>query len=103
MNTKKQKSLYILYEWSLTDKEEKMILNSEIGKNIKINTPLVPLVLEDDKAIILPAYTSKELIPKDFLNKYAICKKNAEEIESELLAIEKILNQKPKLYIDLIC
>ncbi len=75
MNRKTQKSLYILYEWSLTDEEENIILNSKIGDNIKINTPLIPLIFKIDNKIILPAYTSEELIPKDFLNKYVVCKK----------------------------
>lgn len=102
METKKLESLYILYNWSLTEDEENMLINSNIGDELKIETPFTPVVFKNEEKIVLPAYTSKKLIPKEFLHKYSYSKESLEIINCILLAIEKLLSQKPELCIDLI-
>ena len=64
--------VYVAYSWDLTDEEEKRIQDAEVGDRIPIDTPLVPIIVEDGDAVGLPVFSSFARAPADYQADYIL-------------------------------
>ena len=64
--------VYVAYSWDLTDEEEKRIQDAEVGDRIPIDTPLVPIIVEDGDAVGLPVFSSYARAPADYQADYIL-------------------------------
>lgn len=60
--------LFMVCEWKLSEEEEKLILNADIGDTLHIKSPVEPLLLMDNtkNVPIVPVYTSTYEIPSEY-------------------------------------
>lgn len=56
---------YYVYDWDLTEEEQKKFESAEIGDEVHIDTPMVPVVIDDGDGYFIGMYTDKTKIPKE--------------------------------------
>lgn len=74
---------YCVYDWDLTEEEQKKFESAEIGDEIHIETPMVPVVIDDGEGYFIGMYTNESKIPKEFKKEKTI---QLERIESFIIS-----------------
>lgn len=74
---------YCVYDWDLTDEEQKKFESAEIGDEIHIETPMVPVVIDDGDGYFIGMYTDEAKIPEEFKKEKTI---QLERIESFIIS-----------------
>lgn len=67
-------TLYMPFDWDLTEEEREAFTSAEIGDDVHIETPLQPRLFVDEEEgyIVFPLFTSEEEIPRIISSEYAI-------------------------------
>lgn len=81
--SKKGAEFYCVYDWDLTEEEQKKIESSEIGDEIRIETPMVPVIIDDEGGYFIGMYTDETEIPEEFKKEKTI---KLERIESFIIS-----------------
>ena len=74
---------YCVYDWNLTDEEKIKFENAEIGDDIHIETPMVPVVIDEGDGYFIGMYTDKNEIPEELIKEKTI---QYESFESFLIS-----------------
>lgn len=60
---------YCVYDWDLTDEEQKKFELAEIGDEIHIETPMVPVVIDEGDGYFIGMYTDEAKFLKSLKRK----------------------------------
>ncbi len=74
---------YCVYDWDLTDEEQKKFESAEIGDEIHIETPMVPVVIDEGDGYFIGMYTDEAEIPKELIKEKTV---QLERIESFIIS-----------------
>lgn len=74
---------YCVYDWDLTDEEQKKFELAGIGDEIHIETPMVPVVIDEGDGYFIGMYTDEAEIPKEFKKEKTV---QLERIESFIIS-----------------
>lgn len=74
---------YCVYDWDLTEEEQKKFESAEIGDEIHIETPMVPVVIDEGEGYFIGMYTDEAEIPEEFKKEKTV---RLERIESFIIS-----------------
>lgn len=73
------KIFYGVFDWDLTEEEQERMKKSEIGEEVHIETPMIPVVLDEGEGNFIGMYSDEKNIPEEFIRKKAVQNESIED------------------------
>lgn len=91
---------YCVYDWDLTDEEKIKFENAEIGDDIHIETPMVPVVIDEGDGYFIGMYTAKSEIPEEFISEKTVQRQGLETFIINCKASATVLKEDVRLVVN---
>lgn len=94
-------NLYLPCIWKLTEEEEEKFNMANVGDSVHIDSPCFPVVLNGEKGLVLPVFTSGYEIPQVCRRKYTIQNCTWNIVKKWYMVLEDHIDGEIKIAIDL--
>lgn len=95
-------NLQIPCDWEMTDEEIEDVKSSEIGDEVYIESPAMPVLLESDEEgeVLIPVFTSQYEISAEYRKKYALAEWSLPVVKGFMNSLEHVTKKKVSIWLD---